>query len=88
MKNRRAYADEGSAYEQHFEAGGAREDDQARERKAHADGERKRFWMLVRIDADKGLQQRGGDLVGEADEAELSEIEVQRFLQVWINRDD
>ncbi len=44
--------------------------------------------MFIGVDADERLQERGGDLVGEADEAELGEVEVQRFLQVGVDGDD
>ena len=55
---------------------------------AHADGERERLGMAVGVEADERLQQRGGQLEGERDEADLGEGEAERLLQQRVDRRD
>ena len=49
---------------------------QATQRYAHADWQGEGLGTLVRVEADYGLKQRGRELVGEPNQADLREVEV------------
>jgi len=57
------------------------EQQQAAEGKAHADCQRIGLGLSVGIDADERLQQRGGQLEGQGDQADLTEVEAEFFLE-------
>ncbi len=58
----------------------------ARERERHADRQRIRLRPPVCVEADDRLQQRGGELVGQRDQTDLAEIEVEAALEDRIDR--
>ena len=51
--------------------------DERRSRDAHADGQGKGQGMTVRVKPDEGLKDRGGELIGERQEADLREAQVE-----------
>ena len=59
------------------EGGGYGEEEQAGESEGHADGQGEGAWGAISEVADEGLEERGGDLVGEGEEADLGEIEME-----------
>ena len=61
---------------------GARQHHQAGKREQRAAGQRERRGSSVRIGADERLQQRGGDLVDQRDQADLPEVQAQVGLDV------
>ena len=65
---------------------GGGEQGEAGQGEAHARGERIRSRLAVRVAADQRLQQRGRDLVGEGEQADLAEAERVRGLQHRIQR--
>jgi hypothetical protein len=73
MKDAGAGADEGGGDQQHAEKMCHRQQQQTAQRKAHAHGQRVGLGLAVGERADDGLQQRGGDLVGEGEQADLHE---------------
>ena len=75
MEHAGAEADEAGGKQQRPEMGGVGEQDEAAQGRAHAAGERIGQRAAVGVDADQRLQQRGGDLEGEGDQADLAEIE-------------
>jgi serine/threonine protein kinase/WD40 repeat protein len=62
--------------------------EQADQRKPHARGERERPGVPVRVDTHQGLEQRGGELEGERDEADLREGQLEGRLQQRVDRGD
>ena len=75
MEDRGAGADERGREQQQRVAAREGEQHQPDEREAHAGGERIRARLAVRVGADERLQQRGGDLEGEGEQADLPEAE-------------
>ena len=74
-------SDERSGEEQPVEGGGEGEQEQSGEGDSHADGQGVGRCAAIREVADEGLQQRGGDLVDEGNDADLAEVEVERTLE-------
>jgi hypothetical protein len=86
MEDRRSRADQHGADQQHRIAAGVRQHDEADECRAHADDQRVGLRPAVGIEADDGLQQRGGELEGQRDEADLAEVEAVGVLDQRIDR--
>ena len=63
-----------------------REHQQAREREQRAAGQCERRRITVRVESDERLQYRGGKLVDERHDADLSEAQPEVGLEVRINR--
>jgi hypothetical protein len=74
MEDRGAEANAGRREQQERIAAGIGEADQPGQRAAHADHHRIGHRVLVGVVADERLQQRGGDLEGQRDQADLAEI--------------
>ena len=66
-------ADQRRGEQQRSESRRERQQQQPDQREAHADRERVRLRLLVGVEADQRLQQRGGELVGQRDQADLAE---------------
>ena len=47
------------------------------ERASHADAEREGLRAFVGVGTDDGLEDGGGELVGEGDQADLAEVEME-----------
>ncbi len=77
MEDGGADADEGGCEEEPSEGGSDGEDEQAGEGEGHADGQGEGAWGAVSGVADEGLEERGGDLVGEGEEADLGEVQME-----------
>ena len=86
VKHRRADADHRRPDEQQAVASGGGENQQADEGRAHPGDQRKRFGVLVGVESDHRLQQRGGELEGQGEQADLAEIEAVVALQHRIDR--
>ena len=67
-------------------AAGVRQHDQADQRRAHAGDQRVGLRPAVRVHADDGLQQRGGELKRQRDQADLAEVEAVGVLDDGIDR--
>ena len=77
MEDGGADADERGGEEEPSEGGSDGEEEQAGEGEGHADGQSEGARGAVSEMADEGLEERGGDLVGEGEEADLGEVEVE-----------
>ena len=88
VENRRADADHGRAEQQQREGGGAGEQQQAGERRAHANHQRIGLGMLVGVETDQRLQQRGGGLVGQGQQTDLGEVQIVVALKQRVDGDD
>ncbi len=88
MKHRRAEADQRSRDEDDEILVGGTEQQQAEEGRGHADRERVRLRLLVGVVPDHRLQQRGRELEGQRDHADLREVERVGVLQDRIHRGD
>ena len=64
------------------------EQQQAEERRSHADGKRERLRLLVGEMSDHRLQQRGGELERQRDQSDLREVQRVIVLQDRIHRSD
>jgi len=81
MEDGRAYAEERSGDQQQSKGRREGQENQANEGAGHADGQRPGQWAPIREVADKWLQQRGGDLEGQGNQADLAEIQMKRGFQ-------
>ncbi len=81
VEDRGADTDQRRRDQHGVEMSGKGEQQQAAERHAHAERQRIGFRILIGVKADEGLQQRGGDLEGHRDQADLAEAEPERFLE-------
>jgi hypothetical protein len=88
VKDRRPDADQRDGDQDRDKTGGGGEQQKSGECESHADGERIRLRVRVGIDADQGLEERGGDLKGCGDHPDLAEIEVVGGLEDRINGGD
>jgi hypothetical protein len=86
VEHRAADADQGCGQQHGGEAAGDRQHQHADERRRHAERQRERLRAPVRVEADQRLQDRGGELEGQRDDADLHEIERQRLLDQRIDR--
>ena len=81
VENRQPHAHEGGGDQDQRKASGHCQQEQAHEREAHADCERIRPRVPVRVQADERLEQGRGQLESERDQADLREAEVERRLE-------
>src|SRR5215471_514563 len=81
MEDGGADSDEAGGDEQPVEGGRDGEQEKAAERGGHPGSQRIGFRVLVSELADDGLQERGYDLVGESEETEVGEVEVEAALE-------
>ena len=89
MENGRAHADEGHGDQHQRETVGHGEQQEACKGEAHAEDQAVGARMFVGEIAHHGLQERGGNLVGERDGANLHEAQSQRLLDHRVDgRDD
>ena len=86
MEYRRPHADQRRGDQNDLKRRGEREQDQADQGKPHADHEGKRLWPPVRIEADKRLKHRRGELKGQGNQADLGETQLEGFLQERVDR--
>ncbi len=80
MKHGGADPDEGGGQENESEVGGQGQQHQAGEGEAHPDREGVGFRIPVGVKTDDRLQEGGGELVGEGDQAHLGKTEMERCL--------
>src|SRR5438552_1158153 len=85
MAHNRTEANEARRAEHNTKPAGSREREHAEQREAHADRERVRPRVAIRVETDHRLQQRAGQLQHERDEADLREIELEVLLEDWID---
>ncbi len=88
MEDRGAGADQRRGDQQYAIAGRDRQQQQSRQRETHADRQRMRLRMLVGVQADQRLQQRGGDLIGQRQQPDLHEAQIEAALEHWVDRQD
>ena len=88
MENGGAEPDEGDRHEDEREIRRERKQDQAGQRRSHAERERERLRMFVGERANDRLQQRSGELVRQGDQADLAVIEPQLGFQDRVNGRD
>ena len=62
-----------------------RQDDQARQRKHRASRQRQRCGVPICIESDERLKNRGGDLVRQSDDADLTEVQTEIGLKFRID---
>ncbi len=86
MKHRRSKPDQGRRDQNDRILLRDAEQQQTEEGKSHADGERERLRLFVGEMSDQWLQQRGGELERQRDQADLGEVERIAFLQDRIDR--
>ncbi len=86
VEDRGTHADDGGGDEEYGKAGRYGEQENSGQREDHADGERVGHGFLVGKVADDGLQERGDDLVGEGDETDLGEAEMEGDLEDGVDR--
>ncbi len=79
-------ADQAGSDQQQLEIAGIAEQDQAAQRARHADRQGIGHRPAVGDDADEGLQQRGGDLEGHRQKADLDEVEIVIRLEERVER--
>ena len=88
VKYGRTHSNKRDRHQNQRQAAGESEQDESDEREAHSDGERVRLWPTIGVETDERLQDRGGELIHQCDQADVSEVELERFLQHGINRRD
>src|SRR5712664_3879619 len=88
MKYGGADAHEGRGGENGSVAGGQRQSQQSGQADAHANRERVRLRAPVRIETDKRLEDGGGQLQREGNQAHLAEIKMEGVLEERIDRGD
>ncbi len=81
----RAHADQRRGGQQHGVAGGQGQQAHAHQRHHHAQRQQVGLGMLVGVQADPGLQQRGRDLVDQGDPADLREAQRELRLEHGID---
>jgi hypothetical protein len=81
MEDGGADADAGSGEEQSGKRWRDGKQKETNEGDDHADGQDERFGGFVGPEADDGLKERGGDLIGESDEADLGKVKLERGFQ-------
>ena len=86
VEHRAADADQGCGQQHGGEAAGHRQHQHADEGRRHAERQRERLRVLVGVEADHRLQDRGGELEGQRDDPDLHEIKRQRLLDQRIDR--
>ena len=86
MEDGRAQADHRGAEHEHGVGRGPCKHQEPAKGRAHADGQRERERTAVRIKPHHRLEQRGGDIEGERDDADLGEIEREGILQHRVDR--
>ena len=86
MEDGGAGADQGGGQQQQIEMVRHRQQQEAAEGGAHADGERKGLGMAVGVVPHHRLQDGGRHLEGQRDQADLHETELERALQQRIDR--
>jgi hypothetical protein len=87
MEDGAADADQGRCQQHGAEAAGERQDQHAEEGRGHAEGQREGLRMLVAVEPDQRLQDRGRELEDERDDADVHEVEGQRLLHQRIDRE-
>ena len=88
MKNRGTDANEGDGHEDERKVGRDRKQDQASQRRSHAEREREGLRMFVGERADKRLEQRRGELVRQGNQSDVAVIQAQLRFQDRINSRD
>jgi len=88
MKNRRSRTDHRSGDQHQGVIRRKRQSHHANERESHADAQRVGLRVFVGVDADERLQNRGADLIGQRDEADLHETQAEFALQQRIDCND
>jgi hypothetical protein len=86
VKHGRANPDQGGRREHHAVVACDRQQQQSRQREAHADGERLRRGAAIGVVADHRLQQRRRRLVDQRDQADVAEVELKRLLEDRVDR--
>ena len=88
MKHRRAATYQGHREEYQHEIGGKRQSQQPHQREAHPQRKGIGLRMAVGIQPDERLEDGGGQLENQRDDANLREGEAERILQERIERGD
>jgi hypothetical protein len=86
VEHRAADADQGCGQQHGGEAAGHCQHQHAEEGRRHPERQRERLRVLVRVEADDRLQDRGRELEDQRDDPDLHEIERQRLLDQRIDR--
>ena len=88
MENRRTDADHRRGGDHRQVVRRERQEDEAAERHRHAERKGVGLWLAVGVEADCRLEDRAGHLEGEGNQADLGEIERERFFEQRIDRRD
>jgi hypothetical protein len=86
VKDRGADAEQGGGGEEFGVGRREGEADEAREGEAHAEGQGEGLGFRIGIEADDGLEDRGGDLIDQGDQADLGEVEVKAAFEQRVDR--
>ncbi len=86
VEHRAADADQSRDQQHGGEAAGHRQQQHADEGRGHPERQRERLRVLVGVEPDHRLQNRGGQLEGQRDDPDVHEIERQRLLEQRIDR--
>ena len=86
VKHGGADPDQGGRREHHAVMACDRQQQQSRQREAHADGERLRRGAAIGVVADHRLQQRRRQLVDQRDQADVAEVELKRLFEDRVDR--
>jgi hypothetical protein len=86
VEYRRSRADQRSGGENRFVAVSERQQNQTHHREDHADRRRKWLRMTVGVQTDQRLEERGGELIRQGDQTELTEVQCELSFQQGVNR--
>ena len=81
MEDRGPDSDQGNGGQDREEARGRGKQEESCKGESHTDGQRIGLGVGVGVDPDQGLEERGRDLEGCGDHADLTEIEMIRGLE-------
>src|SRR5579872_2541939 len=86
MKDRRADAEQRRPGDKRQVIRREGQGDEAKQGRAHAEGQRIGLRPAIGIETDQRLQQRSRDLIGQRQQPDLAEGEVEAALEDWIDR--
>ncbi|MNV53572.1 hypothetical protein D3C71_1457260 [compost metagenome] len=86
VKGRRTYAHQRRGHENGREAADHRQHQNTDQGADHAGRQQPRFGMTVGVETDPRLQQRGGELEGQGDQADLGEAQAIAGLEHRVDR--
>ena len=88
MEDRGPDSDQGNGGQDREEARGRGKQEESCKGESHTDGQRIGLGVGVGVDPDQGLEERGRDLEGCGDHADLAEIQVVRSFEDRVDGGD